>query len=294
VITRRGVDVSVPLEERERFHQTLQAAPPSSAVVLATCDRIEVYEGQGAPCEADVLHLFRVVSGLESPLLGENQIQGQVKRAYLEAKANFPLDAGLHRLFQQALRVGKRVRSETKLSQGATGHAQTVVQLLRALPVPFSELKLLVVGVNNLNRGILRFLTDRGVSTFYLGNRTLAKSQKLIADLGAGTALPFDRLGDVIAGVDAVISATSAPHLVIRNSDLPPTGGPKWFFDLAVPRDIDPQIAQRPDTVVYNITDLEREAQKSLKDRQQEVTRAEVILDEELAQYFAPRPGAAP
>jgi len=293
VITRRGVDVSVPLEDREHFHRTLQATPPLSAVVLSTCDRIEVYEGQGAPCEADVLHLFRVVSGLESPLLGENQIQGQVKRAYEEAKASFPLDAGLHRLFQQALRVGKRVRTETKLSQGAIGHAQTVVSLLKTLPVPLSDLKLLVVGVNNLSRGILRYLTDRGTHTFYLGNRTLAKAQSLVADLGAGEALPFDHLGDVLPGVDAVISATSAPHLIVRASDLPAVGGPRWFFDLAVPRDIDPEIALRPDTVIYNISDLEAVAKKSLKDRQEEVVRAEVILGEELAKFFAPIAGAA-
>jgi glutamyl-tRNA reductase len=259
--------------------------------VLSTCDRIEVYEGQGAPCEADVLHLFRVVSGLESPLLGENQIQGQVKRAYEEAKANYPLDAGLHRLFQQALRVGKRVRTETKLSQGATGHAQTVVQLLKTLPVPLSDLKLLVVGVNNLNRGILRYLTDRGARTFYLGNRTLEKAQALVADLGAGEALPFHRLGEVLPGVDAVISATSAPHLIVRTSDLPATGGPRWFFDLAVPRDIDPEIALRPDTTVFNISDLEVFAKKSLKDRQGEVVRAEVILEEELTRFFAPASG---
>jgi len=256
--------------------------------VLSTCDRIEVYEGRGAPCEADVLHLFRVVSGLESPMLGENQIQGQVKRAYEEAKASFPLDAGLHRLFQQALRVGKRVRSETKLSQGATGHAQTVVQLLKGLPVPLSELRLLVVGVNNLSRGILRYLTDKGTKTFYLGNRTLTKAQGLVADLGAGIALPFDHLADVLPGVDAVISATSAPHLIVRNDDLPAAGGPRWFFDLAVPRDIDPDIAHRPDTVIYNISDLEAVAKKSLKDRQAEVVRAEVILQEELTRFFAP------
>jgi glutamyl-tRNA reductase len=292
VITRRGVDVSVPLDEREQFHRTLRATPPLSAVVLATCDRIEVYEGQGMPDEADVLHLFRVVSGLESPMLGENQIQGQVKRAYEEAKAAHHLDSGLHRLFQQALRVGKRVRTETKLSQGATGHAQTVVQLLKTLPVPLSDLRLLVIGVNNLSRGILRFLTDKGSRTFFLGNRTLEKAQALVADLGAGVALPFDHLGDVLPGVDVVISSTAAPHLIVRNSDLPPTGGPRWFFDLAVPRDIDPEIAHRPDTVIYNITDMEEFAKKSLKDRQDEVVLAERILDEELAKFFSVVSGA--
>lgn len=293
MIIRRGLDASVPLEEREQFQQNLHSSRPSSAVVLSTCDRVEIYEGSGSPCEADVLHLFRVVSGLESPLLGENQIQGQVKRAYEEAKANFPLDAGLHRLFQQALRVGKRVRSETKLSQGAIGHAQTVVALLKTLPVPLAQLRLLVVGVNNLNRGILRYLADRGVHTFYLGNRTLAKAQSLVADLGAGTALPFDSLVETLPKVDAVISATSAPHLILRLDDLPAVGGPRWFFDLAVPRDIDPAIGQRPGLTLYNVTDLEAHAKKTLKERQGEVVLAEAILEEEVARFFAPAGGRA-
>lgn len=260
---------------------------------MATCDRVEIYEGSGTPRAADVLHLFRVVSGLESPLLGENQIQGQVKRAYEDAKASFTLDPGLHRLFQQALRVGKRVRSETKLSQGAVGHAQTVVNLLKTLPVPLAELRLLVVGVNNLNRGILRYLTDRGVHAFYLGNRTLAKAQSLVADLGAGTALPFHRLTEVLPEVDAVISATSAPHLVIRAHHLPENGGPRWFFDLAVPRDIDPTIGERPHTTVYNVSDLEAYAKESLRVRLGEVARAEAILDQELGRFFS-CPGGPP
>jgi glutamyl-tRNA reductase len=287
VITRRGVDVSVPLDERERFQWALQQSPPPSAVVLATCDRIEVYEGVGDPSPEVVRHLFRVVCGLESPLLGENQIQGQVKRAYQDAMAAFHLDAGLHRLFQQALRVGKRVRTETKLGQGATGHAQTVVNLLKTLPVPLAELKLLVIGVNNLSRGILRFLADRGHRTFFLGNRTLEKAQNLVAELGVGEVLPLDRLPEVLVQVDAVISATSAPHLIVRADQLPAGGGPRWFFDLAVPRDIDPAIADRPGTTLYNVHDIEREAQKSVQDRRAEASKAEEILAQEVERYFA-------
>jgi glutamyl-tRNA reductase len=259
---------------------------------LATCDRIEVYEGSGVPSPEVVKHLFRVVCGLESPLLGENQIQGQVKRAYQDAMEAYTLDAGLHRLFQQALRVGKRVRTETRLGQGALGHAQTVVNLLKTLPVSLTELKLLVIGVNNLNRGILRFLADRGHHTFFLGNRTLDKAEKLVADLGAGEALPLDQLPAVLPKVDAVISATSAPHLIVHNHQLPAAGGPRWFFDLAVPRDIDPAIAERPGTRLFNVHDIEREAQKSLQDRRAEAERAEKILEEEVDRYFAAPVGA--
>jgi glutamyl-tRNA reductase len=293
VIIRRGVDASTPLEARERFHHELLSAPPSASVILATCDRIEVYEGTGTPDERVVRHLFRVVSGLESPILGENQIQSQVKRAYLDAKEKFGLDSGLHRLFQQALRVGKRVRTETKLSRGALGHAQTVANLLKSLPVPLAELSLVVIGVNNLSKGILKFLAARGHRKLVLVNRTVAKAEVLAAELGAGQAVPLEALASTLVDADAVVSATSAPHTLLHPRDLPAAGGPRWFFDLAVPRDIDPDIALRPGVTVYNVTDLENEAKKSLKDRQAEVLGAEAIIDEEVVRYFAPHPAGA-
>ena len=293
MIIRRGVDASTPLEDRERFHHELLSAPPSASVILATCDRIEVYEGSGLPAESVVRHLFRVVSGLESPILGENQIQSQVKRAYLDAKDQSPLDSGLHKLFQQALRVGKRVRTETKLSRGALGHAQTVSNLLKALPVPLAELNLVVIGVNKLSKGILKFLADRGHRKLTLVNRTLAKAEAVAADLGVGTAVALDRLADVLVSADAVVSATAAPHLILKAGQLPVSGGPRWFFDLAVPRDIDPEIAARPGVVMYNVTDLEAEAKKSLQDRQAEVRSAETIIDEEVGRFFAPQAAGA-
>ncbi len=262
-------------------------------MILATCDRIEVYEGSGTPDERIVRHLFRVVSGLESPLLGENQIQGQVKRAYVDASEKFTLDSGLHKLFQQALRVGKRVRTETKLNRGALGHAQTVANLLKALPIPLADLTLVVIGVNNLSKGILKFLVERGHRKLVLVNRTVAKAEALVAELGVGRAVPLDGLASVVAEADAVVSATSAPHTLLHERDLPSVGGPRWFFDLAVPRDIDPDIASRSGVTAYNVTDLENEANKSLKDRQAEVLGAETIIDEEVARYFAPHAAGA-
>lgn len=293
MITRRGVDASTPLEAREEFHRELLSAPPPASVILATCDRIEVYEGDGAPPESVVRHLFRVVSGLESPILGENQIQSQVKRAYLEAKDASVLDSGLHKLFQQALRVGKRIRTETKLSRGALGHAQTVANLLKALPIALPDLELVVIGVNNLSKGILKFLADRGHQKLVLVNRTLSKAEALTADLGVGRAVALDRLAEVLADADAVVSATAAPHLILHEALLPRSGGPRWYFDLAMPRDIDPTIASRPGVTVYNVTDLEAEANKSLRDRQAEVQGAEAIIEDEIIRFFAPHPAGA-
>jgi len=286
MITRRGADAQASLEERERLLEGWRVQADPSSVLLATCDRVEVYTGRGDPEPAVVRHLFRTVSGLESPLLGEHQIQGQVRRAYREAQARGGLDAGLHHLFQQALRVGKRVRSETALGQGAVGHSHVVVSLLRRLPVPLNELQVLVIGVNHLNRGILRFLTGRGHHTFFLGNRSLGKAQELVAELGAGQALSLDRLTEVLAQVDVVISATSAPHWMVRAEQLPPEGGPRWFFDLAVPRDIDPSIGSRPGCQLFNVADLEAEARRSMGSRRSEVARAEAILEEEVARFL--------
>ena len=286
MITRRGVDVSVPLDERERFHQALLQSPPQSAVLLATCDRVEVYEGFGEPDAPTVRHLFRVVAGLESPLLGEHQIQGQVKRAYEQARVEQSLNAGLHRLFQQALRVGKRVRTETKLGQGALGHAQTVVKILQTLDTPLTKLRILVIGVNNLSKGILRFLTDAAPTTIFLGNRTLSRAEALVADLGRGQALTLDRLSEVLPRVDVVISATSAPHFIVREADVPTASGPRWYFDLAVPRDIEPALAQRPGVRLFNVSDIEIEAQKALRDRRAEVQQAEAIIDLEVEKFM--------
>jgi len=274
------------LEEREAYLARLRGEVSLSGVVLATCDRVEVYHGQGWPEAPVVRHLFRVTAGLESPFLGEHQIQGQVKRAYLEASLRGCLDSGLHRLFQSALRAGKRIRTETGLGQGAVGHSRAVVELLLGLPVPLDHLNLLVIGVNHLNTGLLRFLVRRGHRSFLLGNRTLEAAQAVVDDLGVGEALPLDRLTEVLPRVDAVVSATSAPHLIVRADQVPVLGGPRWYFDLAVPRDIDPVLSQRPGVRVYNVGDLERVAGVARESRQAEVLAAERIIAEEEARFF--------
>lgn len=281
-----GVDSTVTLEERERYLKTLPQPVPAGLVVLATCDRIEVYQGSGAASPTTVRHLFRVVSGLESPMLGENQIQAQVKQAYADAVARGNLPPGFHRLFQAALHAGKRVRSETRLGQGAVGHGQTVIQLLKELTTPLKELDILLIGVNKLNRSILRFLIEEGHDTFYLTNRTLQKACDLIHELEGGQAFPLEQLADRLAHADVVISATAAPHLILTPDLLPDQGGPRWFFDLAVPRDIDPEIGRRPGVNLFNVTDLEKAAQLNLARRSGEVEQAEAIIEDEVQRYL--------
>ena len=285
MIVFRGVDASSTLEEREKILKEGVVDHPLARVSLSTCDRVEVYEGEGLPEPVVLEHLFRVVSGLESPLLGENQIQSQVKRAYEEARLAGPLSGGLHKMFQAALRVGKRVRTETRLSRGAVGHAQIVAGLLAAGTTPIDQLRVVAVGVNKQILGILRFLHDRGNRSFHLVNRTFAKAEAVCREWGSGTPVALQRLSSLLQGQDVLISATSAPGFLVTLQDFPADGPPR-IFDLAVPRDVDPQIGSLPGVSLFNVTDLEQKAEKNLKDRASEVTAAESIIQEEVRKFF--------
>ncbi len=285
MIIFRGVDASSTLEEREKLLKEGVVDQPLSRVSLATCDRVEVYEGEGLPDPLVLEHLFRVVSGLESPLLGENQIQSQVKHAYEEARLAGPLSGGLHKMFQAALRVGKRVRTETRLNRGAVGHAQIVTSLLTQGSIPLEHLRVIAVGVNKQILGILRFLHDRGNRTFHLVNRTFEKAEAVCREWGSGTPVPLQQLSQLLSGQDVLISATSAPGFLVTSQDFP-VSGPRRIFDLAVPRDVDPQIGSLPGVSLFNVTDLEKEAANNLKDREKEVSAAEEIIHDEVKKFF--------
>lgn len=254
-------------------------------VLLATCDRVEWYGGSGPPEPETARHLFRVAAGLESPLTGENQILGQVRDAYRQAAARQTLDPGFHVLFQAALRVGKRVRSETGLCRGASGHSLAVLRLLeKRFPNGLAGLRVMVIGVNNLSRGFLRYLAKHDGATFLLGNRTLEKARILAAELG-GSAFGLDRLAELLPGVDVVVSATAAPHLIVKASHfegIPADRGPRLLIDLAVPRDIDPTLAARRGVELVNVQDLERLMEAGLQARFAWIPAAEAIVEEEL------------
>jgi glutamyl-tRNA reductase len=286
LIFLRGVGASASLEERERLLQEWELAGPGPRVFLSTCDRVEIYEGEGYP-EAEVLaHLFRVVSGLESPLLGENQIQNQVKSAYEEARRRAALPSGLHKMFQAALRVGKRVRTETKLSRGAVGHSQIVMRLLEQKLSPNAGLKVVLIGVNKQTLGILRFLKERANCQVFLVNRTVEKAQAVCHELQFGLPHTLGELSRLLTGADVLVSATSAPGFLVHAHEFPTSDFPKLIFDLAVPRDVDPLISQNPEVQLYNVTALEKEAAKTLEDRGAEVLAAEAIIRQEVEKFF--------
>lgn len=261
----------------------------AEGLVLATCDRVEWYHGSGQPRADTARHLFRLAAGLESPLLGETQILHQIKTTYQAACQSQHLDAGMHRLFQSALHCGKQVRHHTGIARGAVGHALGVVRLLeREFGASLPDQPVMLIGVNNLNQAILRYLRDRGGTLFFLGNRTFPKASALAGQFGA-TAFGLDQTGALMAGCSILISATSAPHFVVHPrhfARLGPGEGPRVLIDLAVPRDIDPAVARPGRRSLYNHHDLEELLAQEHRQRRLALPAAEALIDQHLEKFY--------
>ena len=266
-------------------------------IFLKTCNRSELYYGDGDVPDEVARHLFRVVSGLESAIIGERAVQGQVKEAYYSAKDQRSLPAELHKLFQCALQVGKRVRNETEISHGAVSHSLAALEIIEdslsnntkkehALTLDsFKDLDLknahiTIIGVNKLTADILKFLQNKGAKMVFLANRSQIKAHYLADPLGI-KVYTLDEKKEFLAHTDILISATSAPHLIIHKEDIPEDKR-LLAIDLAFPRDIDSRLNELPNVQLYNIRDVEQKVRENIEVRGAEVEKAEVIIEEEI------------
>ena len=268
------------LEAREAYFQGLHVE--RGAVLLQTCNRVELYYGEGDVPDDVARHLFRVTAGLESALIGERAVQGQVKESYQQAQLQYRLTAEMHKLFSCALEVGKRVRTETEISQGAVSHSLAAIEILQQEQVDLSQSRITIVGVNKLTSDILKFLKNKGARMVFLANRSQMKAHQLADPLGISVFELHDKQR-FLADTDILISATSAPHAVIDATDIP-AGKKLLAIDLAFPRDIDPSIGRLPNVRLYNLSDVERRVRENISVRKSEVVRAEAIIEEEIAE----------
>lgn len=179
-------------------------------IFLKTCNRSELYYGEGDVTEEVARHLFRVVSGLESAIVGERAVQGQVKEAYYTAKDQRWLPAELHKLFQSALLVGKRVRNETEISHGAVSHSLAALEILEDEGIDLKNARITLIGVNKLTADILKFLQNKGAKMVFLANRSQIKAHYLADPLGI-KVYTLDEKQAFLSHTDILISATSAP-----------------------------------------------------------------------------------
>jgi glutamyl-tRNA reductase len=313
---------SAPVELRERLHLkdpeagalAAAIADGGEAVALSTCNRTEVYvagEGGGAhqralealsgragldPAqlrestyavedEAAALHLFRVAAGLDSLIPGEAQILGQVRAAYEAACEADAVGPTLHRLFGQALRVGRRVRTETAIAENPASISSAAAQLAESLLGDLRRRRVLVVGAGKMADLAAVNLVARGAESLVVANRSPESALRLAERFG-GRAVGVDGLPAELEQADVVVASTSSEGQVLTAADVARAltrrdGRQLFFIDIAVPRDLDPAIGELAGCHLYDIDDLQSVVDASVASRREEAVRAELIVAEE-------------
>ena len=288
-----------------------------AGAVLATCNRLELYlpgvheratvlqflvEEAGADAEladqyfehrrdADaVSHLYSVAAGIDSMVLGESEILGQVRAAFSAAVAAGSDDAVLSRLFHTAIRVGRRARSETLIGHRALSISSIAAQQARALHPDLDGASVLVLGAGEAGRLAAEALADRGVGSVVVMNRTAERAEALAADLG-GRALPFERLVDALTESEVVIAAaSSAGHLVSREQVVEAMarrhGRPLMIIDIGLPRDFDPAVRDVPGVEYRDLDDLQAIAESHIRAREAEVEPVRRIVAHETRRFM--------
>ena len=277
--------------------------------VLMTCNRVEVYvvspkgsrvlfdyaKKMGVPerivefndHEESVIHLMKVACGLESMIVGEDQILGQIKELYHTARQAGVTGKVLDTAFEKAIHVGKRVRSETRINKGSVSIGSAAVDLAEDVLDTLEGKTVVIIGAGTMGTLVAHALAHKNVSAIYVANRTFERAEELAEELN-GFAVRYDEKDKYIADSDVVISATSAPHAIItaemlrqimenrenHNRDL-------LLIDIATPRDIEEAASDLPDVKLYNIDGLKAISDRNLQKRMQEVGRVEKIIEEE-------------
>lgn len=322
--------LTAPVALRERLAIDADATGPAleelaaqsgveEAMILSTCNRTELYcsvqggaEGvptawlharnQMTPGRLDeflyrhtdgeaVRHVFRVATGLESMILGEPQILGQVKDAWRAAHSAHTLHAPMDRLLQNAFAVAKRVRTETRIGTGPVSVAFTAVRLVEQAFADLRESCVLLIGAGDTIELAIRHLVERGVRRLIVANRTIDTAQALVNPVG-GYAIALADLPKHLAEADVVISATAShtPILdaaMLRDALRQRRRRPMLLIDLAVPRDVEPSAAGLPDVFLYTIDDLQQVVETGRRSREASVHEAEAIIDLQVERYLA-------
>ncbi len=295
------------------------AADVQEAVAISTCNRTELYLVVGDPVEAEsaalgmlssqagirlttlasaiysyrncdaARHLYRVTSGLDSMIIGENEIQGQVKRAYETALARETTGPLTNHLFRAALETGKRVRTETGIGARQLSLPAVAVALARERLGDLRGREVVILGTGETSELTARALSDSGVRTVFVANRRRDRALGLAQRYG-GQSVNFDELPQVLQRADIVVAATASPHLLLEARELQDVmknrrPRPMLLIDLAVPRDIDAACAGLDGVSLYDIDDLQAVIARNRKVRQVEARKAEGVIEEEIQQF---------
>jgi glutamyl-tRNA reductase len=314
---------SSTVEVRERFAFPDTAIPESlaklrqtgivtEAVILSTCNRVEIYaaselpERQAAqelrtflldyhnyrePIHAEIYyhggaesleHLFKVACGLDSMVVGETEILGQLKKAYETALQHKHTGRHLNKAFQKAFNVAKQIRTETNIQRGSVSVGSVAVELAQKIFSSLDQHPVMVIGAGETSEKTARALLSRGAHSIIVSNRSHERAVALARELD-GRAVHFEDWAAEFPAIDIVISSTAAPHYILDRAKLEPLmklrrNRPLLLIDIAVPRDIDPAVNFLENVYLYNIDDLQAIADDYLRQRKEEVARCAAII----------------
>lgn len=293
--------------------------PECEFVILSTCNRVEFYAGSQESAnlpdqdefasrvadlcdyslgeladhlvahhdEAVITHLFRVAASLESMVMGEGQILGQVRAAYRAAEESRAVGPVFHRLFQEALRVGKLVREETGLDQGKLSVASVAVDVAKGVFDHFSDKAVLVIGAGKVAELTLQHLVSLKPGRVLVCNRDAGRARE-IADRFAGRVIPFERLDDALTEADVIVSTTSAPEPIVDLARFTRVQRARrnrlaLVLDIAMPRDFDPRVGELDQVMLYNVDDLRAQVEQNAAARRKQAEPARLIIEREAA-----------
>lgn len=316
---------TAPVEVREKFAvpahriseegEKMRACPGvKGCVILSTCNRMELYFTLDKSASLTGLeewllgsravsvepgkyfytreggevsyHLCRVLSGLDSMVLGETEIFGQVKKAYSMALAAKLTDGHLNKLFQKAFSVGKKVRTHTSINEGTISIGSTAVELAEQIFGDLQKTKVLILGAGEMSRVTAQSLQSRGASGIFVANRSFGRAVELAKTMN-GEAIRFDEWTEHLKTVDIVIASTAAPHYIVEPKDVEPIRAARkyrslFLIDISVPRNVSPEVADIDEVYLYDIDTLRELADASRKKRAQEIAHCEEIIKTEM------------
>ncbi|MDI6689336.1 MAG: glutamyl-tRNA reductase [Actinomycetota bacterium] len=293
----------------------------SEGVILSTCNRTEIYAVSDDPDRGkedlikflsqyhnldpkkfrnhlyfrhsiDVIHhLFEVVTSLDSMVVGEAQILGQVKGAYAHAFEAHATSVIFNRLFRHAFKVGKRVRTETGIGESAVSVSYVAVELAKKVFEDLAGRTVMIIGAGEMSELTAKHLVANGVTSVLVSNRTYERAVEL-ANRFHGKAVKFDEFPDYMVDTDIVISSTGAPHYIVKRKTVAEAMRrrrfkPIFLIDIAVPRDIDPEVNKIYNVFLFDIDDLQSVVDANLAERAREARKAELIIDREVEEFMA-------
>ena len=309
--------IAIGRDELAETTRALAAMPGvTECMIVSTCNRVEILSAVESPAidvtsflhrhfgldptllaphlyehrdQEAVRHLFRVAASLDSMVVGEPQILGQVKEAFAVARAAGTVGGQLEHLLQSTFAAAKRVRTETEIGSNSVSIASVAVELARKIFGSLQGRTVFLVGAGKMSELAARHLVQQGAGAILVTNRTLERARRM-AESFAGQVIPFEELYDAASQADIVISSTGAPHPIFRREHGQTflhrrRNRPMFFIDIAVPRDVDPEMGKLEGIFVYDIDDLQQVAASHLSERSREAAAAEALIAGEVERF---------